>query len=95
MTKKKQTTDMDSYSIDVCKNCGETTKVRDVEAYGMFVRASRESSRGFYKICYRCFGPRVIWYKGRTEYRSPMNISDEDLEKFMTIKSDTKRRAGP
>lgn len=84
-------TDMAEASIGVCENCGKTTKVRKIKFFSAFAKASPESVRGYCNICYRCFGPRIIWFKGRTEYRTPMDISNEELEKFMTIDTSGKR----
>lgn len=44
----------------VCANCGELKPVRPVEERGWIAR----ESRGWHKICYDCFGPRVFWKDG-------------------------------
>ena len=76
-------TDLEDAQNGICENCERETKVRRVEAYSMFAMASRESSRGFYNLCYKCFGPRIIWSKGGKEYRSPISVPYNELDEFL------------
>ena len=65
----------ETYQIGTCEDCGrENVKVRPVEAFSMFARPSRESSRGFYKLCFKCFGPRVTFTSRGKEFYAPTNI---------------------
>jgi hypothetical protein len=55
----------------VCEECGATAPIRKVE-----VRASAfgGGGRGWYNICFACFGPRVFWRRNETDstvYESP------------------------
>lgn len=56
--------------IGRCENCGRSgVRVRSVQAVGWL-----RESRGFYRVCFDCFGPCVWWQKGAggTTYESPV-----------------------
>jgi len=65
----------ETYNIGTCANCHkENVKIRRVEEFSMFARASRESSRGFHDICFECFGPRVKFRSRGKIFYAPTNI---------------------
>lgn len=43
--------------VGTCENCGKSASGRFVESFGH----GRGSNRGFYFICFECFGPRIKW----------------------------------
>ncbi len=45
-------------TIDICTNCKEVKRGRQIEAFGWVLE-----SRGFYFVCFSCFGPRIRWQK--------------------------------
>ena len=55
--------------IGKCENCGQTVLCRKVKAYDVVHRGNR----GYYLICFSCFGPRIFWKKneGGIIYESP------------------------
>ena len=85
---KKYQTDLDEARKGICEHCKNETWVRKVEFFGMFAKASRESSRGWASLCYKCFGPRIIWNKGNTEMRTPMNIPHDKIDDFLSKRFD-------
>ena len=77
-------TDLKGARRGKCAECGRETYVRSVEYYSMFARPSRETSRGFMNICYKCFGPRILWKsKEHGDMQTPMNIPYEKLDEFI------------
>ena len=61
----------ESYSLGICENCKrENVKIRRVHAISWMSKASR----GWYKICFDCIGPRVFWKKGGRTIESPTNL---------------------
>lgn len=63
----------ESKQIDTCENCGNIRNGREVQAVGF-----SQESRGYYFLCFLCFGPRIKWLApgryGKT-YWSPVVIS--------------------
>ena len=58
----------ESYSIGTCENCKrEGVKVRPVEEVSWLSKASR----GWWNICFECFGPTVTWSNKRGTFHSP------------------------
>jgi hypothetical protein len=43
-------------SVGKCENCNRTTIVRRVKTIGW-----SGEGRGWFDICFACFGPRVFW----------------------------------
>lgn len=87
----KPTDEFETYQIGTCENCHkENVKIRRIEAFSMFARASRESSRGFYNICFECFGPRVKFRSRGRIFYAPTNIirTPEGLQEFQSIKEE-------
>ena len=71
----RSTDEYETYQIGTCENCDkENVKIRPVEYYSMFAMASRESSRGFCKLCFECFGPRVKFRSRGKIFYAPTNI---------------------
>lgn len=44
------------YGVGVCENCLQEKPARRVEAFGMV-----RESRGWYILCFDCFGPQMWW----------------------------------
>jgi hypothetical protein len=42
--------------VGVCENCKQSKPVRPVESFG-----HTGESRGWYNLCFSCFGPQVFW----------------------------------
>ena len=83
--KTRQGDKYETYNIGTCENClKENVRVRKIEAFSMFARASRDSSRGFYNICFECFGPRVTFRSRGQIFHAPTNIisAPEGLEEL-------------
>lgn len=71
----RSTDEYETFQIGTCENCEkENVRLRPVEEFSMFVRASRESSRGWRKICFDCFGPRVKFRSRGRIFYAPTNI---------------------
>ena len=71
VVRTRQNDKYETYQIGTCEDCGrENVKVRPVEAYSWMSRASR----GFYKLCFKCFGPRVTFTSRGKEFYAPTNI---------------------
>lgn len=77
---RKQRTDLQDGFWGVCENCNKETWVRRIESFDRFHRGSR----GFFNLCYKCFGPRILWRKGGLEMKSPMDIPYDELDDFLT-----------
>ncbi len=82
----RQGDEFETYNVGTCENClKEKVKVRKVEAFSMFARASRETSRGFYNLCFECYGPQVTFRSRGQKFHAPTNIIEtpEGLEYFV------------
>ena len=63
----------ESFTVGTCENCKrEHVKIRPIEAMGMF-----KEPRGWYQICFDCFGPRVKWSDKTGTYFSPTDKISE------------------
>jgi len=79
--RKGEKTDLDAAYIGTCENCGKETWVRREEVKDMMFR---DISRGFADLCFKCFGPRILWKsKEYGNIRSPMNIPLNELDQFL------------
>ena len=93
MTKKKKIRtrrgdEYETYQIGTCENClKESVRVRKIQAFSTFVSASPESSRGWYNLCFECFGPRVKFWSEKRQYEAPTNIirAPAGLEEFAVL----------
>lgn len=59
--------------VGVCENCECKAPGRRVEAVDFITR----QGRGWYNLCYKCFGPRVFWRKSAKSsqiFESPASI---------------------
>jgi hypothetical protein len=45
----------DQYGVGVCENCKQLKQVRSIHVAGIF-----DEDRGYYKICFDCFGPSNV-----------------------------------
>ena len=74
-------TDLEDAFFGTCKNCGKETWVRREEIKDMMFK---EISRGYADLCFKCFGPRILWKsKERGNMRSPANIPLDELDRFL------------
>jgi len=65
-----KTEDPETSGISICDNCGERKPGRPVEGKDTFTM----TSRGWWFLCYDCFGPRVFWrasWNSTKVYESP------------------------
>ena len=63
--------DPSTSGVTVCENCGKETPGRRIEAIDTFHRGGR----GWFFLCYECFGPRVFWrtsWNSSKVYESPV-----------------------
>ena len=64
-----------------CENCETETIVRRVEAFSVMSLGKEKASRGFYKICFKCEGPKILWKsKEYGSMRSPIYMESEELD---------------
>ena len=83
-TNKNERYDLDDAYKGTCENCGSETWVRPVEVFSAISLGRVKASRGFNKLCFKCFGPRIIWKsKQYGDMRSPMNIPYDQLDDFL------------
>ena len=47
----------DTSAISECEHCHHLAPGRRVEA----IDAAHRGTRGWYFLCYKCFGPRIFW----------------------------------
>jgi len=65
------TDERDHGQMGVCENCKKEALGRHIEVFGWM-----RESRGFYFICFDCFGPRITWRprgKHAKVYTSPVH----------------------
>jgi len=79
--RKGERTDLEEAYIGTCENCGKETWVRREEVKDMMFK---EISRGYVDLCFKCFGPQILWSnKTQGNIRSPANIPLDELDKFL------------
>jgi len=83
--RKNDKLDLENAEMRVCENCKNETWVRRIEAKDVM----HGGNRGFYRICFKCFGPQILWRKGRMKMSSPLGVPydelDDFLEKYFTV----------
>ena len=83
--RRRERTDLEQGRKGICENCKKETWVRRVESFDVM----HGQSRGFHDLCYKCFGPRILWMKGRMKMKSPLGIPydelDDYLEKYFSV----------
>ena len=80
----REKTDLSEGSWGKCENCGTETVVRPVEAFSVFKLGEEAASRGFYKLCFKCEGPKILWTdKTYGAIRSPMYIPRNEIDSFV------------
>jgi len=86
--KKNKRYDLKDGHKGTCENCGEETWVRPVEVFSVFRLGREQASRGFYKICFKCQSPRMIWNsKQHGEMKSPVyDMSWETIDEYFKNK---------
>jgi len=50
----------ENYPVGTCENCQQEKPVRKVQAVGMY-----QEPRGWFSMCFACFGPRLLWRAGK------------------------------
>ena len=71
--------DLENAQKGICENCNNETWVRRIEATDVM----HGKSRGFYNICFKCFGPQILWRKGGMKISSPLGVPYDELDDFL------------
>lgn len=76
--RKNDKLDLEQGQKGICENCKKETWIRRVEAVG-----HGGQKRGWYKMCYKCYGPQILWRQGRTKMSSPLGVPYDELDDFL------------
>jgi len=80
----REKTDLSDGGWGKCENCEKETIVRPVEAFSAISLGKEKASRGWYKLCFKCAGPVILWKsKEYGSMRSPMRIPYDKLDQFI------------